>query len=53
MGNMALPEYTFDCGYCFKICDIIVEDGEEPPKFCPFCGEPAEEIVEDELEFDV
>jgi hypothetical protein len=47
-----MPEYTFDCGYCFKISDIKTSDEEETPKYCPFCGEMAEEVIEDELDFD-
>ena len=48
-----MPEFTFDCGYCFKISDIIVSEEDGPPRYCPHCGEMAEEVVEDELEFDV
>lgn len=49
-----MPEriYEFDCGYCFKISDIHIDDDEVKPRFCPFCGNPVDEAEEDELDFD-
>jgi len=44
--------YIFDCGYCFKLSEIKIEEDDTSPKYCPFCGEVAEEEVEGELDFD-
>ena len=39
----------FICENCNIECEII-HDEDEPPEYCPFCGEPIEEISEESYE---
>ena len=35
--------YEIECDVCESVCEVLAEEGEQEPSFCPMCGSPIEE----------
>ena len=35
--------YEIECAVCETICEVIADENDQQPAFCPMCGSPIEE----------
>jgi rRNA maturation endonuclease Nob1 len=35
--------YSIECDVCESVCEVVADENEQQPAFCPMCGSPIEE----------